>query len=60
MKVSSMFTSGADQFRNNLDAVMELERRALATVGDVEVLTARLDMMLGSVLVKLKPEPHTR
>lgn len=46
VKVSSMFTSGADQFRNNLDAVMELERRALATVGDVEVLTARLDMML--------------
>lgn len=46
VKVSSMFTSGADQFRNNLEAVMELERRALATVGDVEVLTARLDMML--------------
>lgn len=46
VKVSSMFTSGADQFRNNFDAVMELERRALATVGDVEVLTARLDMML--------------
>lgn len=46
VKVSSMFTSGADQFRNNFDAVMELERRALATVGDVEVLTARIDMML--------------
>ncbi len=46
VKVSSMFTSGADQFRNNIDAVMQLERRALATVGDVEVLTARLDMML--------------
>jgi aminoacrylate hydrolase len=46
VKVSSMFTSGADQFRNNLPAVMELERRALATVGPVEVLTARLDMML--------------
>jgi len=46
VKVSSLFTSGADQFRNNIDAVMQLERRALATVGDVEVLTARLDMML--------------
>lgn len=46
MKVSSMFTSGADQFRNNWDAVMELERRALETVGPVEILTARLDMML--------------
>lgn len=46
VKVSSMFTSGADQFRNNFDAVMELERRALKTVGPVEILTARLDMML--------------
>lgn len=46
VKVSSMFTSGADQFRNNFDAVMELEARALKTVGSVEILTARLDMML--------------
>lgn len=46
VKVSSMFTSGADQFRHNLDAVMELERRALETIGPVEILTARLDMML--------------
>lgn len=46
VKVSSMFTSGADQFRNNFDAVMKLEERALETVGDVEVLTARLDMMM--------------
>ncbi|MDE0779360.1 MAG: alpha/beta hydrolase [Alphaproteobacteria bacterium] len=46
VKVSSMFTSGADQFRHNLDAVMELERRALDTIGSVEILTARLDMML--------------
>ena len=46
VKVSSMFTSGANQFRHNLDAVMELERRALETVGPVEILAARLDMML--------------
>lgn len=46
VKVSSMFTSGADQFRHNLPAVMELERRALETVGPVEILTARLAMML--------------
>lgn len=46
VKVSSMFTSGADQFRHNLDAVMALEKRALETVGPVEILTARLDMML--------------
>lgn len=46
VKVSSMFTSGADQFRNNFDAVMKLERRALKTVGDVEILIARLDMMI--------------
>lgn len=46
VKVSSMFTSGAHQFRHNLDAVMELERRALETVGSVEILAARIDMML--------------
>jgi len=46
VKVSSMFTSGADQFRNNFDAVMKLEERALQRVGPVEILTARLDMML--------------
>ena len=46
VKVSSMFTSGANQFRHNLDAVMELERLALETVGSVEILAARLDMML--------------
>lgn len=46
VKVSSMFTSGAHQFRHNLDAVMELERRALETVGPVEILAARIDMML--------------
>ena len=46
VKVSSMFTSGVDQFRHNLDAVMALERRALETVGAVEILAARLDMML--------------
>ena len=46
VKVSSMFTSGADQFRHNFDAVMELEKRALETIGSVEILAARLDMML--------------
>lgn len=46
VKVSSMFTSGADQFRNNFEAVMELEKRALETVGPLEILIARLEMML--------------
>ncbi len=46
VRVSTMFTSGADQFRNNLPAVMELEKRALATVAPIEILTARLDMLL--------------
>jgi aminoacrylate hydrolase len=46
VKVSSMFTSGANQFRHNLDAVMALEKKALESVGSVEILTARLDMML--------------
>lgn len=46
VKVSTMFTSGAGQFRHNLPAVMELEKRALETVGPVEILIARLDMLL--------------
>lgn len=46
VKVSSLFTNGALQFRYNLDRVMELERRALKTVAPVEVLAARLDMTL--------------
>lgn len=46
VKVSTMFTSGADQFRHNLDAVMALEQRALATVGPVGILAARIDMLL--------------
>jgi aminoacrylate hydrolase len=46
VKVSSLFTSGAMQFRYNLDRVMELERRALATVAPVDVLAARLDMTM--------------
>lgn len=46
VRLSSLFTSGAMQFRYNLDRVMELERRALATVAPVEVLAGRLDMTL--------------
>ena len=46
VKLSSLFTSGPLQFRHNLDKVLELERRALATVAPVDVLAARLDMTL--------------
>ncbi len=46
VKLSSLFTNGAMQFRYNLDKVMELERRALKTVAPVEVLAGRLDMTL--------------
>jgi aminoacrylate hydrolase len=46
VKVSSLFTNGAMQFRYDLDKVMELERRALATVAPVAVLAGRLDMTL--------------
>ena len=46
VKVSSLFTNGAMQFRYDLDKVMELERRALKTVAPVEVLAARLDMTM--------------
>ena len=46
VKVSSMFTNGALQFRNNLDKVMALEERSLKTVAPVEILAARIDMTL--------------
>ena len=46
VKVSSLFTNGAMQFRYDLDKVLELERRALATVASVDILTQRLDMTL--------------
>lgn len=46
VKVSTMFTNGALQFRNNFDKVMELEQRALETVAPVEVLVGRIDMTL--------------
>ena len=46
VKVSSLFTNGAQQFRFNLDKVMELEKRALATVAPADVLAQRLDMSM--------------
>jgi len=46
VKVSSLFTNGAMQFRYDLDKVMELERRALRTVAPVGVLAQRLDMTM--------------
>jgi aminoacrylate hydrolase len=46
VKVSSLFTNGAMQFRYNLDRVMELERRSLKTVAPKEILAARLDMTM--------------
>src|SRR3989337_65187 len=46
VKVSSLFTNGAMQFRYDFEKVMELERRALATVAPVEVLAGRLDMTM--------------
>ncbi len=46
VRVLSLFTSGAMQFRYNLDKVMELEARALKTVAPVDVLAGRLDMTM--------------
>jgi pimeloyl-ACP methyl ester carboxylesterase len=46
VKVSSLFTNGAQQFRFNLDKVMELEKRALTTVAPVDILAQRLDMSM--------------
>jgi aminoacrylate hydrolase len=46
VKVSSLFTNGAMQFRYDLDKVTEIERRALQTVAPADVLASRLDMTL--------------
>lgn len=46
VKISSLFTNGANQFRYNLDKVMVMEERVLKTVAPVEVLAGRLDMTL--------------
>jgi aminoacrylate hydrolase len=46
VKVSSLFTNGAQQFRFDLDKVLELEKRALATVAPVDILAQRLDMSM--------------
>jgi aminoacrylate hydrolase len=46
VKISSLFTNGAMQFRYDLEKVLELERRSLATVAPVEVLAQRIDMTL--------------
>ncbi|HEY1243974.1 MAG TPA: alpha/beta hydrolase [Hyphomicrobiaceae bacterium] len=46
VKLSSLFTNGSMQFRYDLDKVMDLERRALATVAPVGILAQRLDMTL--------------
>lgn len=46
VRVSSLFTNGAQQFRYDTDKVMEVEQRALATVGPVDILAQRLDMTL--------------
>lgn len=46
VKVSSLFTNGAMQFRHDLDKVLDLERRALATVAPVEILAQRIEMTL--------------
>lgn len=46
VKLSSLFTNGPMQFRYDLDKVMDLERRALATVAPVGILAQRIDMTL--------------
>jgi aminoacrylate hydrolase len=46
VKISSLFTNGANQFRYNLDRVMEIEKRSLETIAPPEILAARLDMTM--------------
>jgi aminoacrylate hydrolase len=46
VKISTLFTSGPMQFRYDLDKVMALEKRALATVATPDVLSGRIQMTL--------------
>src|SRR5215510_6420966 len=46
VKLSSLFTNGAMQFRYDLDKVVALETRSLQTAAPVGILTQRLDMTL--------------
>lgn len=46
VRLSSLFTNGAMQFRYNLDRVMEIEKRSLETIAPPEILAARLDMTM--------------
>jgi aminoacrylate hydrolase len=46
VKISSLFTNGAMQFRYDLDKVMAMESRSMQTVADVGILAQRLDMTL--------------
>jgi aminoacrylate hydrolase len=44
--VSSIWTGGPTMFRNDLDIMLDLEKRQKETIADPDILTARIDMTL--------------
>lgn len=46
VEFSSVLTNGSQQFRYDLEKVMALEQRSKQTIAPLEIITARIDMML--------------
>ena len=47
VEFSSVLTNGSQQFRYDLEKVMALEERSKQTIAPLEIIKARIDMMLG-------------
>lgn len=46
IEVNSIWTSGPAMFRNDLEILLDLEKRQKETIADPDILTARIDMTL--------------
>ncbi len=46
IEASSLWTGGPAMFRNNLDVMLDLEKRQRETAADTDILTARINMTL--------------
>jgi len=46
IEVSSIWTAGPTMFRNDLEIMLELEKKQKETIADSDILTARIDMTL--------------
>lgn len=46
IEASSLWTGGPTMFRDNLEVMLDLEKRQRETIADTDILTARIDMTL--------------